>query len=1007
MPVEFLTDEQEAAYGGFSEPPSRSELERFFYLDDEARQMVDQRRGDHNRLGFGVQLGTVRMLGRFLDDAAAAPEAAINYVAEQLHISDPACIELYGERPKTVLEHEWKLREAYGYRDFAAAETEIETWLDARAWTTGEGPKALFDATVEKLREEKVLLPGLTPLARFVARVREQAEAKIWAALFDLTTKEQRHRLDGLLDVEEDAFVSLFERLRKGPTRASGTQFKGALARVAEIEALGFTDVDCSVVPPRRLMELARYGRSSKASYVRRHPPRRRYATMLATVVHLRERAIDDALDVFDALMATRLVARAKRETTKDRASAYPTLAIASSKLAIVARALRDANADASASEIREALAETVDPGALDEALATVASMTPAEDSDLHEEMRAKLVQQYRVVRPFLAPLAEGLEFTATAEGAPLLAAMKKLPSLFGRKKVPREEVDETLLAGSWRHLVLRAPALEAGEVDWRAYVLCVLEQFWRHLLRRDISAVHSSRWSDPRAKLLAGDEWTRVRPTVLASLDLPETPDEHLNALSSRLDEAYRIVGEQLEDDGGVTVDEDGQLRFEALAAESEPPSLIALRAAVKRMLPQVELPEVLLEVAMWTGFHQAFTPLGESASRVKDLELSIAALLVAQACNIGFRPVAKEGVSALSRARLSHLEQTYLRVETIKRANQALLEGQDKIPLVRAWGGGHVASVDGLRFVVPVATIHARPNPRYFGRRAGATWLNMLNDHAAGLAAKVVAGTPRDSLHVLDVLNDQDGGVRPQVIVTDTSSYSDIVFGLLSLSGRTYAPQLADLPDQKLWRVNRNADYGSLSTAARGRISVSKITRHWPDILRVVASIHTGTVRSYDIIRMLQRDGRPTPLGVALAHYGRIHKSLHVLRLASDRGYRRQIKVQANLQEGRHDLARRLFHGERGELRQRYRDGMEDQLGALGLVLNIIVLFNTRYMNAALEKLRVDGFPVDEQDVARLSPLMRKHINIQGHYAFAVPNLGGRLRALQSPDRELDDDT
>lgn len=85
-------------------------------VEDEERQLVDQRRGDHNRLGFGVQLGTVRMLGRFLDDPTTAPEVAINYVAEQLHISNPRCIEQYGERPKTALEHEWRLREAYSYQ---------------------------------------------------------------------------------------------------------------------------------------------------------------------------------------------------------------------------------------------------------------------------------------------------------------------------------------------------------------------------------------------------------------------------------------------------------------------------------------------------------------------------------------------------------------------------------------------------------------------------------------------------------------------------------------------------------------------------------------------------------------------------------------------------------------------------------------------------------------------------------------------------------------------------
>jgi TnpA family transposase len=50
-----------------------------------------------------------------------------------------------------------------------------------------------------------------------------------------------------------------------------------------------------------------------------------------------------------------------------------------------------------------------------------------------------------------------------------------------------------------------------------------------------------------------------------------------------------------------------------------------------------------------------------------------------------------------------------------------------------------------------------------------------------------------------------------------------------------------------------------------------------------------------------MLSREGRPTPLGDAIARCGRIAKTLHILRLADEPGYRRQIKTQANLQEGR----------------------------------------------------------------------------------------------------------
>jgi TnpA family transposase len=275
------------------------------------------------------------------------------------------------------------------------------------------------------------------------------------------------------------------------------------------------------------------------------------------------------------------------------------------------------------------------------------------------------------------------------------------------------------------------------------------------------------------------------------------------------------------------------------------------------------------------------------------------------------------------------------------------------------------------------------------------------MINDQAAGLGGKVVAGTPRDSLYVLDVLYDRDDGKRPEMIVTDTASYSDIVFGLLTLAGFAYAPQLADLPDQKMWRIDRTADYG----AARGRVDLARIERQWEDILRIIGSIHTGAVRAYDVIRMLSRDGRPTPLGDAIAHYGRIAKSLHILRLADEPGYRRQIKAQANLQEGRHALTRKIFHGKTGQLYQRYQDGMEDQIGALGLVLNAVVLFNTRYMDAAVNQLRADGFDVRDEDVARLSPFVRHHINLLGRYSFQLPELPGGLRPLRDKDATDDE--
>lgn len=106
----------------------------------------------------------------------------------------------------------------------------------------------------------------------------------------------------------------------------------------------------------------------------------------------------------------------------------------------------------------------------------------------------------------------------------------------------------------------------------------------------------------------------------------------------------------------------------------------------------------------------------------------------------------------------------------------------------------------------------------------------------------------------------------------------------------------------------------------------------------------------------------------------------------------------LQLNLGEGRHSLARDVFHGKRGELFQRYREGQEDQLSALGLVVNMIVLWNTLYMDAVLDQLRLEGYPVRSEDEARLSPFGHEHINMLGRYSFSVPEsvARGELRPL-----------
>jgi hypothetical protein len=91
VPVEFLTDQEAVAFGRYSGAPSREALERFFFLDDGDRELVFRRRGDHNQLGFSLQLTTARYIGRFLPDPVqGVPTVVMDYLSEQLGIADPS-----------------------------------------------------------------------------------------------------------------------------------------------------------------------------------------------------------------------------------------------------------------------------------------------------------------------------------------------------------------------------------------------------------------------------------------------------------------------------------------------------------------------------------------------------------------------------------------------------------------------------------------------------------------------------------------------------------------------------------------------------------------------------------------------------------------------------------------------------------------------------------------------------------------------------------------------------
>ncbi|MCW2917316.1 MAG: tnpA [Actinomycetia bacterium] len=522
-------------------------------------------------------------------------------------------------------------------------------------------------------------------------------------------------------------------------------------------------------------------------------------------------------------------------------------------------------------------------------------------------------------------------------------------------------------------------------------------------------------KWGDPTAGLLSGEAWEKARPKICRDLGLTEQPGVDTERWAQTLDSSYKQLAAGLsgQDDNvrnewlRIERSDDGKphLVLTGLDKLDEPESLTALRADVDFRIPVVDLPEALLEVHSWTGCLNAFTHVSDDQpSKKEDMIKSIAAVLVAQSMNVGMRPMANDTEPALALDRLFWAEQNYIRAATLTAANSALVDHHSKQDLVAAWGGGELASADGLRFVVPVKTINAGPNTKYFGKGKGAkgvTYYNFTSDQFVGFHGIVIPGTPKDWYYLLEGLLEQETSLQPIEIASDTAGASEIAFGIFRLLGFQFSPRLADVGSSTLYRADPAASYGRLNTLIKSKVNIGLINDHWDELLRVAGSLRTNAVRPAELFRYFAGGGTPTPIGRALMELGKLDRSTYLACYFDDELLRRRVNTQLNRQEARHTLARKIFHGQKGELRQKYKEGQEDQLGALGFMTNVCILWNTIYTARALEQIRAEGNKIAAADIARLSPLGFDHLNFLGRYSFSLPDLirNGQLRPLRTP--------
>ncbi|ELX3518330.1 Tn3 family transposase, partial [Escherichia coli] len=840
MAADFLTDKQTQNYGRYAAEPNEIQLARYFHLDERDLTFINLRRGRHNRLGIALQLTTARFLGTFLPDLMQIPPGVQFYVARQLNIRYPEIISRYAQRENTRWEHHGLIRQHYSYHDFGDFpwSFRLKRLLYTRAWLSNERPGLMFDFATAWLLQNKVLLPAASTLTRVIGEIRERATRRLWRKLAALPNRWQAAQLAGLLEIPEGQRLSVMEHLKRGPVTISGPAFTEALERYTRLRSLEFSCLNFTGLPAIQLRNLARYAGMASVKYISRMPEERRLAILTAFVKAQEISALDEAVDVLDMLILN-ITREAKKTGQKKRLRTLKDLDRAALLLARACALLLDE--DTGDDLLRKTIFSSVPVARLAESVEKVNELARPQDTNFQDEM----VEQYGRVRRFLPALLRDLHFRAAPDGEHTLAAIHYLAELNGSKKRILDDAPEHIISGPWKRLVYDAE----GRIQRAGYSLCLLERLQDALRRRDIWLENSDRWGDPRQKLLQGEEWQAQRVPVCRALGHPTNGSKASVQLAARLDETWKTVASRFDRNTAVDICNEGKhpsLTISSLDKLDEPPALIRLSSRVRQLLPPVDLTELLLEIDARTGFTREFSHVSESGARAQDLHIILCAVMLAEACNIGHEPLIKHNIPALTRHRLSWVKQNYIRAETLVSANARLVDFQSSLALAGYWGGGEVASADGMRFVTPVKTVNSGPNRKYFGSGRGITWYNFVSDQYSGFHGIVIPGTLRDSIFVLEGLLEQQTGLNPVEIMTDTAGTSDIIFGLFWLLGYQFSPRLADAGEAVFWRADKAANYGALDELARGCVDLSKIESHWDEMMRVAGSLKLGTIHA-----------------------------------------------------------------------------------------------------------------------------------------------------------------
>lgn len=969
MPKRFLTKIDRDNLNNFPKEISYDDMVKYFTINHFDMKQIPIQSSSYNKLGFAIQLCSLRYMGFIPKDLTSLPKHVLHYLSQQLNI-DPNCVGDYGNREKTVRKHQSIIANYFGFnKPDEGYESELLKWITDRAMEHNK-PSLLLHSVLDKLFTDKIIRPGITVLEELISVGRNNSNKITYGLLSHILTDEIKAFLEDILISKNEEGNYIFSWL-KG--RANSNTPENLIECVKKLDYLKKYDVDnwdLTALNPNRVKFLSHIAKRTNIVSIRRFKNSRKYPVLISFLYQTFVEILDEMIDIFNACVektfnnAKKDYNKFKSQNTKRTEKEIKLFKKIGSL--ILDEVIEDIN-------LRKEIYNTVPKDELEKAIKDCDEIIRSDNSQYFLFLKNK----YSYIRKFSPTFLKSIIFNSSKSFSPLLEAIEILNTLnnTNRRKIPDDAPINFISKKALNQIINKE-----GNIDKALYELSALKELKDGLKSGNVYVDKSRHYADLSTYLITNDKWTSLEKDVCKQINLPLEGEKRLNALIEDTIKRYKSVDRLLDKSDKLRL-EKGKIVISPLEAEKKSESLIGLEKLIDNRLPQIDLTDLLIEVDSWINYSKCFEHADYTETN-PDLKYLYASL-IGLGSNLGLTRMSQ--ISSLSYNKLSYLSNWYIREETLKKAIDNTVNYYYHIPLSRFWGKGSFSSSDGYDVKTSGKIRNAGYLSRKFGPKKGIFFYSWTGDLYLQYGSKVISANVRDATYVLDGILNNETELPIVEHTTDTQGYTYIVFALFDLLGLSFSPRIRDLKDQNLFRVD-NKNYKNLEHRMKDKINTKLILQHWNELKRVAGSLKLGWVTASLYISKLQSYPRKNIMTKVLQEYGKLVRTNFILRYMEDEEFRRRIQAQLNKGEAVNGLRDFLLFANEKTIRKRQLEEQMVQASCLTLLSNLVMTWNTVYMSKIIQELIDEGYPVKENDLSRFSPARYEHVNPYGKFYFNV---------------------